>query len=266
VTKVSVVANKILCAGPKHFDQLKSEPGPNRKAQPDLQLCAAVTTLKMAGDAIVTFKCLWRNYGDVVWCYRTRKFLVFNHAKLPEIEYESPVYSNALCNNIFVRIWIFLSTSLKKTNIGTLWTPRTIFVVLSNCVSRDERIISEKQRKKSLGWFLMNSKVWKLNSMLSAFCCVVSRPTLRAGTQLADIFRGKWLYVTTKHVYKYFGVAIALLPHPRWRILLRVVIKKMKILQNLTFCFSFFWKEGVWMLLYFCERAAIFKKVWEPMQ
>jgi len=39
----------------------------------------------MAGDAIVTFKCLWRIYSDVVvWCYNTRKFLVFSHAKLPK--------------------------------------------------------------------------------------------------------------------------------------------------------------------------------------
>jgi len=34
---------KVLCAGPKHFDKLKPEPGPksgsNRKARPDLQLC-----------------------------------------------------------------------------------------------------------------------------------------------------------------------------------------------------------------------------------
>jgi len=35
----------------------------------------------------VTFKCLWRNYGEIVaWSYKNRKFLVFNHAKLPEIE------------------------------------------------------------------------------------------------------------------------------------------------------------------------------------
>jgi len=38
----------------------------------------------------------------------------------------------------------------------------------------------------------MNSnQVWKLNSTLSAFCYVVSRPTLRAGPQLAQIFAGK---------------------------------------------------------------------------
>jgi len=86
---------KILCAGPKHFGQLKSKPGPTRKARPNLQLCAAVTTLKMVGDAIVTFKCLWCNYGDVVvWCYNTRKFLVFNCPKLPKIECKSPVCSS----------------------------------------------------------------------------------------------------------------------------------------------------------------------------
>jgi len=41
-------------------------------------------------DAIVTFQCLWHNYGDVVvWCYRTQTFLVFSHAKTSEIEYKS---------------------------------------------------------------------------------------------------------------------------------------------------------------------------------
>jgi len=35
---------------------------------------------------IETFKCLCRNYGEiVVWCHRTLTFLVFNHAKLPEV-------------------------------------------------------------------------------------------------------------------------------------------------------------------------------------
>jgi len=75
---------RLLCAGLKYFVQLKSEPGLTRKVRSNLQLCAAVTTLKMAGDAIVTFKWLWHNYGDIVaCCYNTRKFLVFNHAKLP---------------------------------------------------------------------------------------------------------------------------------------------------------------------------------------
>jgi len=75
----------------------------------------------MAGDAIVTQ--LWRRRCLML---QDAKFLVFNHAKLPEIEYISPVYSNALCNNIFVRIWIFPSTSFKKTSIGTGRTLRTI--------------------------------------------------------------------------------------------------------------------------------------------
>jgi len=51
--------------------------------------------LKMVGDVIVTFKFLWRSYGGVVvWCYNTWKFLVFNHAKLSKIEYESPACSS----------------------------------------------------------------------------------------------------------------------------------------------------------------------------
>jgi len=38
-------------------------------------LHASVTTLKMAGcNRIVTFKCLWRNYGDITVCFcKTRK-------------------------------------------------------------------------------------------------------------------------------------------------------------------------------------------------
>ena len=45
---------------------------------------------------------------------------MFNHAKLGEIEYKSPVHSSALCNNIlvFVRILIFLSTSFKKKQVS----------------------------------------------------------------------------------------------------------------------------------------------------
>jgi len=75
--------------------------------------------LKIAGDAIVsifwhkTFKCLWRNYGEIVASfYITRKFLVIKYVKLPETVHKSPVY--ALCNNIFVRIWIFFSISFEN--------------------------------------------------------------------------------------------------------------------------------------------------------
>jgi len=65
--------------------------------------------------SILTFQFLWRICGEiVVWCNRARKFLVFNHAKLPETEYKNTNDSSALCNNIFVQIWIFLSTSLAK--------------------------------------------------------------------------------------------------------------------------------------------------------
>jgi len=39
---------------------------------------------------------------------------VFNYAKLPETEYKSLVYSTDFCNNISMRIWIFLSTSCEK--------------------------------------------------------------------------------------------------------------------------------------------------------
>ena len=51
-------------------------------------LHAADTMINSAGDAIVsaivTFECLWHNYGEVVR-YRTRKCMVFYHTKLPGI-------------------------------------------------------------------------------------------------------------------------------------------------------------------------------------
>jgi len=58
---------------------------------------------------------LWRKYGEIiVFCYTTRTFLVFNQAKLPEIVYKSPAYSCTLSNNMFVQIWISLSTKFEK--------------------------------------------------------------------------------------------------------------------------------------------------------
>jgi len=114
---------KILCAGPKHFDQLKSST-PARTEKPDPTYNYALRLPRWRWPVMR----LWRYvYGDVVvWCCNTRKFLVFNHAKLPKIEYKSRVISSALCNNRFVRIWIFRSTSFEKTNIETVWTLRTI--------------------------------------------------------------------------------------------------------------------------------------------
>jgi len=53
---------------------------------------------------------------------------MFNHAKLPKIEYKSRVYSSALCNNIFVRIWIFLSTSFEKKQVSEPFEPFERFV------------------------------------------------------------------------------------------------------------------------------------------
>jgi len=55
------------------------------------------------------------NYREIViWCCRTGTFPVLKQAKLQEIVYEDPVYSSALGNNIFLRIWIFLSTSFEE--------------------------------------------------------------------------------------------------------------------------------------------------------
>ena len=66
---------------------------------------------RCASKRIVTFKCIWHKYGEIiVWCNRTRKFLLLNQGKLPEIVHKIPVYSSALRNKIFVRTWIFLST------------------------------------------------------------------------------------------------------------------------------------------------------------
>ena len=182
---------KPFVGGAKHCDQLNSEPSPTRKARFDLQVCAVATPLKMASDAIVTVKCLWRRCCSVL---QNKTFLAFNHAKLPEIEYKSPVYSSTVCNNIiFVRNWIFLSISLKKNKYRSRLNPsNNLCVALSNCVSRYERIISEKQQKKSLGKILISSKVWKLNSTLSAFCCVVSRPIQARNYGSADGAKPPW--------------------------------------------------------------------------
>jgi len=70
---------------------------------------------------IVMFKCLWRYCGEiVVWWYRTRKFLVFNNAKvtmdarLPEIEYKTL--------SILVP---FTATHLCKSGLSSLYFPFT---------------------------------------------------------------------------------------------------------------------------------------------
>jgi len=82
------------------------------------------------------------------WFFRTRSFLVINRAKLPEIVYKNPVFCSAFCNNIFVRISIFLTTSFEK-QISELFEPSNdLRVALGNCVQRYKRIISEKQQQK----------------------------------------------------------------------------------------------------------------------
>jgi len=67
------------------------------------------TTTKMTGDAILS--ALWRlNVYDVNMtrllfdATELGKFLLFNHAKLPEIEYKSFVYFSALCNNTILQM------------------------------------------------------------------------------------------------------------------------------------------------------------------
>ena len=76
-------------------------------------LHAAVTKLKMAGDVILSS--LWRL--NVCGTITTRllldatelESLLFNHAKLTEIEYKRPV--SILVPVATTWIWIFLSTS-----------------------------------------------------------------------------------------------------------------------------------------------------------
>jgi len=88
-----------------------------------LLLHTAVSTLQMAVDAVVSTLLRLIVYGAIMAKFLfdatevERKFLVFKvfkHAKLPEVECKSPVYSNALYNNIFGSIRIFLSTSFEK--------------------------------------------------------------------------------------------------------------------------------------------------------
>jgi len=94
----------------------------------------AVSTLNMAGDAILS--ALWRlTFYDAVITRSlfdvVRKFLVFNHAKLQENEYKSLVNSSALYNNIFVQIWIFVSTSFGK-HVLEPFEPLETFVGVSD--------------------------------------------------------------------------------------------------------------------------------------
>jgi len=58
------------------------------------------------------------------------KFPVLSHAKLPKNWYRIPFYSNALYNNVFVRIWIFLSTSFDK-QVSESFEPLERFVYSS---------------------------------------------------------------------------------------------------------------------------------------
>jgi len=145
-------------------------------------LHALVTCMQqMAGDAIVSalrrFKCLWGKYGVIfVWCYRTRMFVVFNQAKLPEIAYKSPVDSSALYQQHVFANMDFPLYFIRKTPIGTIWTFEWFAGDLTNYVPRYERIISEKATKKSKDLFLMSSNVWKyvwgFSIVLSADLCI----------------------------------------------------------------------------------------------
>ena len=137
------------------------------RALPSL-LHALVTTQQMVGDAIVSalwrFKCLWGNCGEsFVWCYRTRTFLVFKQAKLPEIVYKSPVDSSALYQQyIFANMdFPLYCTSFKKHASEPFEPSKDLRVALNFYVPRYERMISEKATKKTMSLFLMSSNVWK---------------------------------------------------------------------------------------------------------
>jgi len=137
-------------------------------------LHAAVTMLKMAGDAIAS--ALWRLnvYGAIMarryFDAAELKFVVFNHAKLPEVEYKSLLSSSDLAT-AYLRESGFSSLLIWKTSMN----PSNSFrVALSNRVPRYERIILEKQKQKmSLGLFLMSSNAWKLNTTTECYrlCC-----------------------------------------------------------------------------------------------
>ena len=84
-----------------------------------------------------------------------------NNAKLPGTVYESPVYSNPLCNKKFVRIRIFPLLNLKNKCRNCSNPSNDFRVALCNCMPRYKWIISEKQQEKSLGLFLVSKKAWK---------------------------------------------------------------------------------------------------------
>ena len=51
----------LLYAGPKHFDKIKPEPGPTRKARPDLQLWSGLHTTQ-AQITRITSKWIYTEY------------------------------------------------------------------------------------------------------------------------------------------------------------------------------------------------------------
>jgi len=73
--------------------------------------------------------------------------MVFNLAKLPEIEYKNPVYLSVFYN-IFGRWCISSQLHLKNNYQNRLNPSNYLYVALSNCVPRSDRIASEKQQQK----------------------------------------------------------------------------------------------------------------------
>ena len=143
-------------------------------------LHAAVTTLKMAGDAIANALWCLNIYAVIMarllfdatdlesfWCSTMQSYR--------KLGTQSSIYCSALCKNIFVRVWIFLFTSFEKMyrnhfNASNYFS--WLWVIVCQGLSDNFR---EAVTKTSLGLFLMFSKAWKCS--MTELSCFVSRPT-----------------------------------------------------------------------------------------
>jgi len=209
---------KISCAGQKHFDQLKSEPCPTYNSALRLPRwrwpVMRLWRLNVYG-AIMSTMLLDTTILKSFWCSTMQSYQKLS----------TKVVSTLV---LFVTTYLFESgfsspLHLKKNKYRNRLNPSNdLCVGLNKCV----KVWADNLRevaKKSLGWLLMSSKVWKFNSTLSAFCCVFSGPNVMSRAATSWYFRaGKWLYATTKFVFKLRGV-IARSPLGWWA-WLRVVI------------------------------------------
>jgi len=127
-------------------------------------LHAAVTTLKMAGGAIVSALRRLNVYGAIV------ARLLFDAVEFERFWCSTKQSYQKLCTKSLSVLVPFAPTYLYKSGFSSLLhlknkyrdhlnPSKDLRMALSNCVPRFVRIISEKQQKVIIGLFLTSSKV-----------------------------------------------------------------------------------------------------------